>query len=461
MNLWAKYVSVVYKNCLQAKTLEDGLLYWKDLLFSFTIIYFGPFCLFTLSMGIWMTVQSNNALLSIINILGSISLLVIAFAPGISVFIRKIIFITIYYALSFFLFVYFGNLGLVLLYLFVPSVLAMLIFHRGVMFWSLGITTVICLLILISIYSNYWNFEPVTELSLFYWIVFLSNLIYLNGIFAFMLPKLFNGLQNSVDKQKELSRQLDAERSSLVQSMNLVKRKNEEIELFAYNAANNMKSPIRLIQTYLRRIIEKYGGELDEKGRIFTNMAKEGIEKLRSNMIGLLIYSKLGKWTEDPELIDLNELIEDIWEEIKTKNKDHKASLVLDTLPQIYTYQSVIKIVLEQLINNTFIHGNEDKMCMVEIKTEKLNKHWQFSIKDNGRGIPQSSLERIFDVFHKLDNNPSGSGIGMGLTITRKIIEQMNGEIWVESELGKGSTFYFTIPVLEKIKAKSSIGSIT
>lgn len=159
----------------------------------------------------------------------------------------------------------------------------------------------------------------------------------------------------------------------------------------------------------------------------------------------LLEFSRVGRTDEQQCEIDLNELVLEIKILYQRKIEDKKAVILVHPLPVIKAGKSPIRQVFQNLIGNALKYSREGVPVEIEIAVIEFAGHWQFSISDNGIGISDEYFNKIFIIFQRLHTRDTFSGTGIGLAITKKVIEKYGGEIWVESTLGQGSTFYFTV----------------
>jgi PAS domain S-box-containing protein len=220
---------------------------------------------------------------------------------------------------------------------------------------------------------------------------------------------------------------------------------NAELEQFAYVASHDLQEPLRMVTSFLTQLEKKYGDVIDEKGKRYINFAVDGAKRMRQIILDLLDFSRVGNTEDDFETIDVKKMIADIIVLFKKQIMEEKATIVFNDLPVIEFYKTPLRQVLQNLIGNSLKYHKKDVAPEIEIKCEELPGLWKFSIRDNGIGISQDYFEKIFIIFQRLHNKEEYSGTGMGLAITKKIIENMGGKIWLTSVLGQGSIFNFTI----------------
>lgn len=220
---------------------------------------------------------------------------------------------------------------------------------------------------------------------------------------------------------------------------------NAELEQFAYIASHDLQEPLRMITRFLSEIERKYSDKLDDKGIEYIHYAVDGAHRMRNLILDLLEYSRVGKFDQQIEAIDLNTLIEEVITFNETFIKESNAVIKWDILPTISNRKTPLQMVFQNLIGNALKYHNPEVAPEITIVHKDLGSQWLFSIKDNGIGIDPLFKDKIFIIFQRLHAKNEYSGTGIGLAICKKIIETQGGKIWLESEEGQGSTFYFTV----------------
>ena len=221
---------------------------------------------------------------------------------------------------------------------------------------------------------------------------------------------------------------------------------NEELEQFAHVVSHDLQEPLRMVTSFLTLLEKKYGAVIDEKGKTYIGFAVDGALRMRQIILDLLEYSKVGKPGENPEQIDLNELLEEVQILFRKKIKEIKAIIIVDKLPQLQAQRSPMRQIFQNLVGNALKYCSNIAPPQIHINAKELKDHWEFSVADNGIGIDKEYFDKIFIIFQRLHRKEEYVGTGMGLAVTKKNVEHMGGRIWVESKEGKGSTFYFTLP---------------
>jgi PAS domain S-box-containing protein len=225
---------------------------------------------------------------------------------------------------------------------------------------------------------------------------------------------------------------------------------NEELEQFAYIASHDLQEPLRMVTSFLSQLEKKYSEILDEKGRKYIHFAVDGAKRMRLIILDLLEFSRVGKTEDSLELVDLNAILEEIKFLYRKKIEEKGATINYATLPAINFYKAPIRQVLQNLISNALKYSRENEKPVINITVTESKTLWKVEVEDNGIGIEEEYFNKIFIIFQRLHNKDEYSGTGMGLAITKKIIENIGGQIWLKSTEGKGTTFYFTIPKIKK-----------
>ncbi len=221
---------------------------------------------------------------------------------------------------------------------------------------------------------------------------------------------------------------------------------NKELEQFAYVASHDLQEPLRMVTSFLTQLEKKYGDTIDDKGKQYIYFAVDGAKRMRQIILDLLEFSRIGKQKYQFELVNINELISDVLLLLAKRIEETNAIIEFDNLPLIKSHKTPLSQVFQNLISNALKYRHKDKAPIIKISCIEIPGYWMFSIKDNGIGINEQYFEKIFIIFQRLHNKDEYTGTGIGLSIVKKIINNLEGKIWVESEEGKGTVFYFTIP---------------
>jgi len=237
---------------------------------------------------------------------------------------------------------------------------------------------------------------------------------------------------------KELNQSLKKHTKELATS-------NAELEQFAYVASHDLQEPLRMVTSFLTQLEKKYGDVVDDKGKQYIHFAVDGAKRMRQIILDLLEFSRVGRTEDDLEELDLNKLVNEILALFRKQIEEKGAKILFDNLPVVQTYKTPMRQVLQNLIGNSLKYLKPGTKPVINILCEEAVDHWTVSVKDNGIGIDPAYFEKVFIIFQRLHNKDEYSGTGMGLAITKKIIENLGGKIWIESAEGQGSTFYFTL----------------
>jgi len=226
---------------------------------------------------------------------------------------------------------------------------------------------------------------------------------------------------------------------------NELKRSNEELEQFAYIASHDLQEPLRMVTNYLQLLQQRYQGKLDTNADEFIAFAVDGAERMQALILGLLNYSRVGTQGRPFEPISGNQVLERALANLKIAIAESGATIEHDSLPVIHGDAVQLTQLFQNLISNAIKFRGADPP-KVRIHVERKGPEWLFTIRDNGIGIAPKDFERIFVLFQRLHSRQNYPGTGIGLSFCKKIVERHGGSIWLESEPGKGTTFFFTLP---------------
>jgi light-regulated signal transduction histidine kinase (bacteriophytochrome) len=256
------------------------------------------------------------------------------------------------------------------------------------------------------------------------------------------------GASRDITKLRESEFELKALNEKLEKRAKELAASNEELEQFAYVASHDLQEPLRMVTNFLSQIEKKYSDLLDEKGKTYIHFAVDGAKRMRQMILDLLEFSRAGRIDTKYQEVNLDLLVKDILDLHQKKIEETDARVIIGELPVITAPKTALRQVFQNLINNSlkYSHSKNGAIPQISISAKDKNDHWQFEVKDNVIGIEPQYFEKIFVIFQRLHDRSEYTGTGIGLAISKKIIENMGGKIWVESEPGNGSSFFFTVP---------------
>ncbi|MDN3657048.1 ATP-binding protein [Ferruginibacter paludis] len=237
---------------------------------------------------------------------------------------------------------------------------------------------------------------------------------------------------------------LNKSESELKSTVIMLNDTNRELENFSYVASHDLKEPLRMVTNFLGLIEKKYNNQLDETGKTYIHFAVDGASRMKKLIDDLLEYSRTSINKITYETVDLNEVIARLRTDFQDVLDEPGAGLFAEAMPQIVANKLQMQQVLQNLVANAIKYRSK-AAPQVHINASATADHWVFAVRDNGLGIEAEYFKTIFVIFQRLKTNKIQSGTGIGLALCKKIAERHGGEIWVESEPGKGSTFFFTV----------------
>ena len=225
-----------------------------------------------------------------------------------------------------------------------------------------------------------------------------------------------------------------------------LKQSNADLAQFAYAASHDLQEPLRMITGFLTLIEKKYAGTIDETGKSYINYAVDGAKRMQQLIHDLLEFARIGKTNYNLEPINIKHLIEEIEMLYQQRITEKNALIKLPLkLPVIHGYKAPTRQAFLNLIANALTYSRDGLQPTITIEFTENTDSWQFSVADNGIGIAGYNHQKIFEIFKRLHSSDEYSGTGIGLAVTKKVIELQGGKIWLKSEEGVGTTFFFTI----------------
>lgn len=222
-------------------------------------------------------------------------------------------------------------------------------------------------------------------------------------------------------------------------------RSNEELQQFAYVASHDIQEPLRMVTGYIQLLQKRYKDKLDDNANEYIGFAVDGVKRMQSMLLSILDYSRVGTKGKELKDTDFNKVVESVKSNLSLLIKENDVDLTYENLPVLKSDISQMIQLFQNLISNSIKYRSDEKLH-IHISAKCENNFCTFYLKDNGIGIEEQYFSRIFTIFQRLHTRNEYSGNGIGLAICKKIVERHGGTITVESQIGEGSTFIFTIP---------------
>ncbi|MFH7026187.1 MAG: ATP-binding protein [Heteroscytonema crispum UTEX LB 1556] len=260
------------------------------------------------------------------------------------------------------------------------------------------------------------------------------------------LPWQYVEIKAVLELKKAIVNIILRQADELAQLAHDLERSNAELKKFAYVASHDLQEPLNQVANYVQLLEMRYQEELDEDAKEFITFAVDGVSLMQTLIDDVLAYSKVDMQAIAFQLTGVDKALDRALTNLRTRISETGATITHDELPTVMADSTQLMQLFQNLIGNA-IKFRSDKPPEIHLGATRLEDEWLFSVRDNGIGIDPQFSDRIFVIFQRLHTRDEYQGTGMGLAICKKIVECHRGRIWVESQLGEGATFYFTIPV--------------
>lgn len=451
MKLWEQYSALIRDNFdVDHENMHD-IINWRNLLFANTIIYILPLSLIALIPATLFTAMNQMWAILAVDLIAVFLILLIGFSPKLTIRTRRYCFVYSVYSVAIVILFTVGLAGPGFLFMYGAAIFCIIIFPNEFSYFPSLLNIIICLIfaLFIPLKIMPWADQEIHNIAEFALIS--SNLIFLSFLSSALLPKVFDGFHNSLKKEKEMRAKVDQQKKELEAALAELKNKNKDLEMFAYTSSHDLQEPLRMITSFLTLLQKKYGEQLDEKANQYIYYAVDGAKRMRQIILDLLQFSRAVHMEGKMEPVDLNQLVDDICLLFQKMIHEKKAIIRKSNLPTLHTNRTAFQQIFQNLINNALKYTAKNKHPNIEISADESEKSWTFSVEDNGIGIPEEHSEKIFVIFQRLHNRDEYTGTGMGLTIAKKMVENLNGRIWFEQNKNMGTTFFFKIPKHEVV----------
>ena len=252
--------------------------------------------------------------------------------------------------------------------------------------------------------------------------------------------KAFVRLRQTEEKLQHMNDELSRQAVEL-------RRSNEDLQQFAYVASHDLQEPLRTVISYAQLLSRRYQGKLDADADDFIDYVRAGATHMQELITDLLAFSQVQTKGQPFAMTDCEKVLARVLLRLQAQIEETRAVVTHDSLPTVFADVTQLGQVLQNLLSNALkFHGKQPPR--VHVSAQSDGKQWVFAVRDQGIGLEPTHAARIFQVFQRLHSRRAYPGTGIGLAICKRIIEQHGGRIWVESELGKGATFLFTLPAV-------------
>jgi PAS domain S-box-containing protein len=251
-------------------------------------------------------------------------------------------------------------------------------------------------------------------------------------------------IRSTIAQGQDITDRKNAENRLQEYTENL-KRSNEDLERFAYIASHDLQEPLRNVVSFSQLLSKRYTGKLDPDANEFIGYIVEGGKRMQALVSDLLEYSRVNTRAVPFAPVESEDVVDRVMQNLFFSIQESSATIETGSLPAVLADVAQLGMVFQNLIANAIKFRSEEPPY-IQISAERSGMMWKFAVRDNGIGIDPNFHARIFEIFQRLHTRDKYPGTGVGLAIVKRIIERHGGKIWVESEVGRGSTFYFTLP---------------
>lgn len=274
----------------------------------------------------------------------------------------------------------------------------------------------------------------------------IRTLILFACVFGILVSLAFIWVLFRSFKMQKRNNELLAQRNQMIQDQNgKLTRYNEDLKQFAYATSHDLKQPLRTIGSFATLLERNLGAKVDPDSAEYFGYIRRAVNDMSSLLTNLLHYSQLDNKSLSYEYLEINEVMDSVTNNLAQLIREKDAEILIQYMPRLKANREHMLQLFQNLINNG-LKFNTSRKPEIVVSVDQVQGYYRFSVRDNGLGIDKAFTDRIFGLFQRLNGPGEFSGSGMGLAISKKIIEHYKGEIWVDSKPGRGSTFYFTIP---------------
>jgi len=260
---------------------------------------------------------------------------------------------------------------------------------------------------------------------------------------------ILDDFEQEKHRTEDANRGLRREIAERVAAQQALQSSNADLEQFAYVASHDLQEPLRMVSSYMELFARRYAGHVDEQADRYIRYAVDGARRMQALINALLEYSRVGRRGAPAHTVRADDVLDQALENLRPALEQAGALVEREPLPSVSADEAQLVQVFQNLVGNAVKFQPKEARPVVRVRAAPDGARWRFSIADNGIGIAQAHLDRIFVIFQRLHTRAEYPGTGIGLSICRKVVERHGGRIWAESEPGRGTTFHFTLPAAE------------
>jgi two-component system sensor kinase len=264
-------------------------------------------------------------------------------------------------------------------------------------------------------------------------------------IFAVVMVAFLSERIEKVRSLNRLNEELMEERKKLEDA-------NDELEAFAYSVSHDLRVPLRAIDGFSRILVEDYEENIDEEGKRLIGIIRENTKKMGQLIDDILQLSRAGRHEINLSEIDMESLIQTVFNELKQSNQARDIVLELEPLPQVYADRTLLQQVISNLLSNSIKFTIPRDTAIIKVGFQVAKKEYVYYVQDNGVGFNMKYSGKLFGLFQRLHGQNEFEGTGVGLSIVQRIIRRHGGDVWGEGEVDKGATIYFSLPITNELK---------
>ncbi|WP_406313982.1 CHASE3 domain-containing protein [Streptosporangium sp. NBC_01639] len=238
-----------------------------------------------------------------------------------------------------------------------------------------------------------------------------------------------------------------ASRQQIAVQAEELKRSNAELEQFAYVASHDLQEPLRKIASFCQMLQQRYASQLDDRANTYIDFAVDGAKRMQVLINELLTFSRVGRVHQEPVEMDLNDVVDRALVNLSAAVEESEAEIEVGDLPVIVGDRTQFVMLWQNLIGNSLKFRSPGRRPHVRIEAEERDGEWSMTLTDNGIGIAPNFADKIFVIFQRLHHRDAYGGTGIGLALCRKIVEQHQGKIWLDTEHAEGARFHITLPI--------------
>ena len=247
---------------------------------------------------------------------------------------------------------------------------------------------------------------------------------------------------------RQLKKEADRLEKGMVEKENTILEVREEIDSVCYSVSHDLRAPLRAVNGFSRILLKNHNDQLDKTSCEYLEIIEDSAKQINDYIEGILIFSRIGRQTLKMSQVNMRNIANEVVKKYQDQENGREIEVAVQKLPDVFADPVMMRHIFSNIIENAFKFTRTREKTKIEIDCKQNQDEYLFMVKDNGVGFDMNYADKLFGLFQRLHSDSDFEGAGIGLAITRRIVQRHGGKVWIEADVNNGATFYFTLPAV-------------